>query len=403
MALDAKLVKNYKNWGWQTWVLKNEWVSLAVVPAIGGRIMEYALGKHSPVFINPALLGKTVAPEPEQDWPNFGGYKVWPAPQASWNWPPPPVLDHGAYQAELTQETDEAVTLTLKSPIEKWQAPGLALERSVTLKHNSTRAFIRETLINAGEEDISWSIWDVTQQTVTHPGREDFTNFHAYFPVRSRSRYGETGVYHTGESAAWKGEAAPGIFKVEYCPDGQKIFGDSHEGWIGYADAGLDLVMTKSFPNFHGKPYPDNEARVAVYVSERELPYMEVEVMGPIVELAPGESTSLSLDWGIARAEAPVLDVNDIGVVTQGLATGDQKLTGKYGVFNKGSIYMVYRDLRGVMLKKTVPQPVSPLKPVSIDEPARIDAEVRLIEVQVNGQDGHTLGVIDSLEILPEK
>jgi hypothetical protein len=128
-----------------------------------------------------------------------------------------------------------------------------------------------------------------------------------------------------------------------------------------------------------------------------------VEVMGPIVELGPGEKTTFSMDWGITHAQSPVCDVNDIGVVTKALILKDGRLTGKYGVFYSGSVYMVLRDLRGVMLKKTHPQPASPLKPVLIDQQFKPDPDVRLIEVQMNGQDGHTLGLLDTLEIAQNK
>jgi len=403
MSLKLKKVKNYKQWGWEAWVMKNDWVTLAAVPAIGGRIMEYALGRSSLIYSNPDLFGTTVSPETGKNWPNFGGDKVWPAPQEAWKWPPPPNLDHGHYSAIIEHESDEAVILLLQSPVETWGAPGIRIERRITLKENSTKVFLKETLVNEGENDVSWSIWDVSQQIVNHPGKENFDNFWTYFPVNVKSRYGESGVYYTEASEGWMGEVAPGVYGVQYNPDGQKIFSDSHEGWICFTDRQKQLVMTKTFPNYHGKSYPDNEARVAVYMNHKELPYLEVEVMGPIIELAPDESTSFSIDWGMTQAHAPILDINDIGVISHPLEENNGSLKGEYGVFYEGSIYMVFRDMRGVMLKKTLPHPVSPSKPVQINQAVKMDPDVRLIEVQVNSQDGHTLGVLDAMEIFPEK
>jgi hypothetical protein len=402
MPLSIKQVKNYKKWGWDAWILKNEWVTLAVVPDLGGRIMEYALGKTSLIYINPGELGKIKTPGPGQNWPNFGGYKVWPAPQESWQWPPPPVLDHGQYEAEIEHESAESVTLSMKSPVEQWQTPGIRLERKVTLKNNGSKVFLSESLINESGEDAAWRIWGVTQQDIHHTSKEGTGRFWIYFPINPRSRYGASGVYTTGESGAWKGEVLPGVYAVECRPEGKKIFSDSHEGWICFADRTRHVVTANTFPVFHGKSYPDNEARMAVYLSD-ELPYAEVEVMGPVTELAPGEKSTFSMEWGIAHAQPPVSDVNDVGVVTKPLAVQNGRLTGKYGVFYSGSLYMVLRDLRGVMLKKTLPQPVSPLKPVLIDQPFKPDPDVRLIEVQMNGQEGHSLGLLDTLEIAQNK
>jgi hypothetical protein len=402
MPLQAKLIKNYKNLGWDVWLLSNDWISLTAIPEIGGRIMEYALGNHSPLFINRDLLGQTIKPAEGQEWPNFGGYKVWPAPQETWQWPPPPILDHGRYPAEIEHQNEESVTLCLKSHEEKWGMPGIRLERRITMKHNSAKVRLRETFINESDRDISLSIWDVTQLAVQHFDKKDHENFWIYFPINPKSRYGKSGIYATAETPALKGEAAPGIYGVQYDPHETKIFSDCHEGWIGHVDHGLQLAYTKTFPNYHGKPYPDNDARIAVYTSEK-LPYMEMEIMGPILELSPEEEISLSIDWGITCTTPPILDVNDIGIVSEHLAHSKDRLTGQYGVFFEGSLFLVFRDLRGIMLKKSLPQAVHPNRPVQINLPAQIDPDMRLIEVQINGSDGHLLGVLDSLEIIPRR
>jgi len=403
MSLSIKEIKKCKPWNWDVWMLQNQWITLTIVPAIGGRIMEYTLNGKSLIYSNPAWTGKISVPAADQDWPNFGGYKVWPAPQEAWDWPPPPTLDHGAYHAEVEHESDEEITLLLKSPVEQWGAPGLRLERRVRIRQADTRVFLKETLINESDESVSWSIWDITQQIMNHPDQDNYDNFWAYFPVNKNSRYGNSGVRYTGESDAWKGEVAPGIFGVQGSPNGLKIFADAGQGWIGYADMEQQLVTTKTFPVYPGRSYPDDEARVAVYMNKGDLPYVEIEVMGPVVHLAPGAETSFSIDWGIAHANAPMLEAMDRGVVSQRLTEKNGKLTAQYGVFQKGSVCLVFRDMRGVMLKKTLPKSVSPLKPVLISQSAEMHPDVRLIEVQFNGQDGHTIGVLDALEILPEK
>ena len=402
MPLQAKTVENHKKRGWNAWVISNDWISLTAIPEIGGRIMEYSLGNHSPLFINDDLTGKTVNPAEGLEWPNFGGYKVWPAPQQTWQWPPPPVLDHGPYQAEIEHHNEESVTLCLKSHKEKWGIPGILLERRITMKHNSTKVQLRETLINNSDRELSLSIWDVTQLIVQHFDKKDHENFWIYFPINPKSRYGKSGIYATADTPSLKGEAAPGIYGVQYNPVETKIFSDCREGWIGYVDHGLQLAYTKTFPNYHGKPYPDKDARVAVYTSEN-LPYMEMEVMGPILQMSPDEEISLSVDWGLAYVSPPILDVNDIGIVSRHLALSEDRLTGRYGVFYEGSLFLVFRDLRGVMIKKLSPQAVRPDKPVRINFPAQVESDVRLIEVQLNGPDGHLLGVLDSLEILPQR
>jgi hypothetical protein len=103
----ATFQQNYKQWGWDTsFVLTNNIITTAVVPKVGGRILQYDLGTHPVLWANPAEAGKSywgIAGA----YGNFGGYKMWPAPQGNWdamwgNWPPPNNLDQGPYSALIT-------------------------------------------------------------------------------------------------------------------------------------------------------------------------------------------------------------------------------------------------------------------------------------------------------------
>jgi hypothetical protein len=93
----------YLGWNALEWVGAD--ISLRVVPELGGRIMNYQLGDHSFLWVNPLLAGSTPTPTrlaPDGGWLNWGGDKIWIAPQGwesetQWPGPPDPVLDGGAY------------------------------------------------------------------------------------------------------------------------------------------------------------------------------------------------------------------------------------------------------------------------------------------------------------------
>ena len=129
-AVELSVVDDHLGWGWQAQVLRNELVTLAVIPAIGGRVMQYDLSDHPFLWVNPAEIGRTYEPAADAPWRNFGGFKSWVAPQGRWlrgggEWPPAPTLDHGAYVT--TSETGEhgQVTLISTGPAEtfdRWQA-----------------------------------------------------------------------------------------------------------------------------------------------------------------------------------------------------------------------------------------------------------------------------------------
>ena len=93
--------------GWPALYMRNGLVTVVAVPAIGGRIMEYKLGDHPFLWVNPDEFGKTYEPvtsEDQRQWHNFGGYKAWPAPQKQWGGPPDvpgSALDGGAWTGKI--------------------------------------------------------------------------------------------------------------------------------------------------------------------------------------------------------------------------------------------------------------------------------------------------------------
>ncbi|MGH9453041.1 MAG: hypothetical protein ACRD2O_03620, partial [Terriglobia bacterium] len=89
----SALVEKAQYKGWDTYRLTNGIISLYIAPDIGGRAIQLKLGNQEFFFVNHALEGK-VLPESENNlksgWANYGGDKVWPAPEGWMNdneWP----------------------------------------------------------------------------------------------------------------------------------------------------------------------------------------------------------------------------------------------------------------------------------------------------------------------------
>ena len=177
-----ELVEDYNSWGWEAWVMQNDLVTIATVPVIGARIMQYDLDSHSSIYVNPSELGNTYTPSSVAPARNFGGFKNWPAPQAVWNWPPPPTLDYGLYEAVADTFID-SVSLVVTSPIEQWDAPDIRFRRRMTLYNGTSRVKVEQKIINEGSAEQQWSVWDVTQCYTTHTSQTDFENFWVYFPI----------------------------------------------------------------------------------------------------------------------------------------------------------------------------------------------------------------------------
>jgi len=86
--------------GWKSITLTNEFNMLQITPDIGGRIIQLTFNGADLFGENDQLLGKS-SPETGLDedgeWMNYGGEKLWPAPQGWDNdqqWGGPPDRQH---------------------------------------------------------------------------------------------------------------------------------------------------------------------------------------------------------------------------------------------------------------------------------------------------------------------
>lgn len=122
-AFPAKIEQvRYK--GWNAYKLTNGIVSLFVAPEIGGRAIQLQLGDQEFSFVNKHLAGKVLPPEQNNSssgWANYGGDKVWPAPQggaSDTEWPGPPyyALDDSRFSSEVVKDSRAEAAVRVNSP-----------------------------------------------------------------------------------------------------------------------------------------------------------------------------------------------------------------------------------------------------------------------------------------------
>ena len=156
--------------GWQALRLDNGLVSALVVPEIGGRLLQFALGAQPFLFVNEQLAGQRFTPAEHQgdgsllSWKNYGGDKTWPAPQGweradQWR-PPDKVLDSGPYSAAC-QQTATCASVTMRSNADA--RTGLRIERRLSLAAGSSHLQLDLAFENIAQREVRWSIWDIAQ------------------------------------------------------------------------------------------------------------------------------------------------------------------------------------------------------------------------------------------------
>lgn len=82
-----------------------------------------------------------------------------------------------------------------------------------------------------------------------------------------------------------------------------KIGVSNHQGWCGYLRNGE--LMLKRFPWQAGAHYPDEGCNNELFTNADML---EVESLGPLVTLSPGETTEHSESWFYFKDIAPPLE-----------------------------------------------------------------------------------------------
>jgi hypothetical protein len=384
---------NYK--GWHAQRLANQWVTLEIVPQLGGRLMQVSFGPHSYLFVNPVYEGKYFPPsQAAGKWFNYGGDKIWPLPEGSAEneWPGgSDVLDDSEYSARVTS-TGEICTLHLDGPPDA--RTGLQYHRDISIDGQSPRIRFHAVMTNASAHAIEWSVQSVSQYDTadaSHPGTYN-QNFWAFTPVNAASAY--LNGYHIRSGVAEHPSFAVrgALFTLHWTYLQSEVWLDSPGDWVAVVDGQSSFAMVERSRVQPKATYP-GKATVIFYIDgpalrmdpsgnarltsadPRETPYyMEAELNSPMVQLQPGEFYGFDTEWFPTRATAALQQVTDAGVVMTPLSAtrsgAGLMVTGEFGVFSAGHLIARLYDQHGQIIANERVSAASPL------EVARINATV---------------------------
>jgi hypothetical protein len=298
-------------------------LELGVVPALGARLLALRWHGRELLYRNARLvddrLHRTAAEsalppvgETMGTWRNYGGDKTWPAPQGwggpgEWAGPPDPVLDSGAWTADVSHDEDR-VALDLWSDADP--RTGLRLRRRLVVDPAVAGFGLELEMENASDRDVTWSLWNVTQvRGGTGPG----SGLHVGLDPAHDGPAVVDLVAGTGVPR-WERPADDALLVPDQDVVG-KIGVPAASGWLAYASGGLQL--TQAFAIDPSAAYPDGGSRVEAWLEHpldapiaalgglhpRER-IVECEVLGPRTTLAPGGRAGLRIE--IAVDECPV-------------------------------------------------------------------------------------------------
>jgi hypothetical protein len=408
--------------GWKSLELRNDLIALHVVPEIGGRVMQFQLGGKEFFWVNPSLAGKHPPPSglaPDGGWLNYGGDKLWPAPQGwdndtQWPGPPDAVLDGQPYRVERLDH-GTAIRLTSRDD----PRSGIRFSRIIRIAGDSTRVSFEATMTNVDGQSRRWGIWAHTQLAGGQAGGASHNSLlNAWCPLNPQSRFakGYRVIFGTEDNPSFQPDPARGLMRVNYQYQVGKIGLDSPAGWVATVDGASGAVFVQRFQFEHGKEYPDESSvefwlngvgKIRAYNKDLVLPanavenpyVFESEVLSPFARLAPGESYTWHYDWLAANigGDFPVVDCSEAGITCEPLRTvvaeGKLHLAGRFGVFAPGSARLIFLDARGVSIRDwDLPNRVSPLAPLVLQVAAQAPPNATAVELVLLGAHGQAVG-----------
>jgi hypothetical protein len=411
--------------GWKAQQISNRWVTLVLVPQLGGRIMQVTFGSHAYLFVNPELKGKYFPPsQATGKWYNYGGDKIWPLPEGTedaQHWPGPisDELDDGNYDFKILSQ-DAICKVRLEGPADP--RTGLQYSREITLNSDSPEITFHAVMKNTTDHPIRWSMQSVTQYDTASAESPTIYNhdFWAFAPVKTNSAY--DGGYRVrlglANDAAYS--VKDGLFGLQWNYFEREVWLDSSSGWLAVVDGSAQYAMVERFPHFEDE-YPD-KATIIFYTNgpavefdakgmpvltssnPAEMPYyMEAEVTSPLVLLKPEETHALDTTWLPTRLGGRPKSVTKAGIVNSHLTAARNgrniALSGSFGVFFPGTLTAYLYDMKNATVGVVTLQPVNPLETLEVRKEILADPSVARVSIHLVDDHGIDRGSLSDAPI----
>ncbi len=274
-------IKHFRFGGWEhNLQIGNEHVELIISLDVGPRILSYKTLSGENVLKNyPEQMGKCG----EDKWMIRGGHRFWIAPEDE-------VLSYVPDNAPVNHEFigDDGVRLT-NVGVDPWK---IKKEMTVTLAADSSAVTIFHRATNEGSAPIEIATWGLT---VMEPGGLEIIpqpqlgqHPRDLLPNRLMVIWPYTDMTDPRWRFGWK------FITLRQTADGFPTkLGLAHQaGWVAYLMR--DVLFVKTFTHEPAAIYPDHGCNFETFTNSEML---EIESLGPLKKIAPGESTEHTEKW----------------------------------------------------------------------------------------------------------
>ena len=270
--------------GWPNcYRLTNGEVELIVTTDVGPRVIRYGFVGGQNVFKEfKEQLGKTG----EKAWQARGGHRLWIAPEAV---PESYALDNSPVKADIKGDT-----ITLTSAVEA----ETSLEKQISVKLEANgHVIVTHQLHNKGTKARELAPWALTMMAQGGTGITGFPPRSKHMEVLTPTNPLVMWGFTSFNDPRW-------TFTQKYlmlrqdpkAATPQKVALFNPETFGAYL-LGTDLFV-KRYSAIKGGRYPDMGSSYETFTN---ADFLELETVGPLVNLAPGASTAHIERWGLYR------------------------------------------------------------------------------------------------------
>ncbi len=285
--------------------LRNDSTRVVLGHHAGGRVLEYSLNGVNAILLDPEQAGWV------WDGKNrvgitggrfdIGPEKLIPNRDALWL---------GPWEAEILGPGLARLTSV------KHDATGVQLVRDFELGAHTSQLKVTQTIQNIADRVTRWCHWSRT-----------FSTGHgiAVVPLDGRSKFPDSYImYGPGRVMDYQPDDPNIIRQGDYLvvrdtPLRPKLGMDSHIGWFAYLML-ENLLFVKQYPTDPDRVY-NEMAGLTISIWYNKDQVCELEPIGPMEELRPGESGSFTETWSLVPYDFPEdreVDAAAIGALVRG-------------------------------------------------------------------------------------
>jgi hypothetical protein len=277
----------YKGWR-RNLAISNADCELIITLDVGPRVISYRLPNGFNVMKNyEEMMGKSG----EREWQIRGGHRFWLAPEDC-------TRTYFPDNRMVQYETVGTTVRFLPPPEEDF---GIQKVMEITLADHGTRVQVRLVVTNIGDSPTTLAPWG---PTVMAPGGMEIIPLPQKFnhPGSTRNAMSPDDFAPNQELILWPyfdfsdsrwNFGKKYIRLTQDAKKGPTKIGLAHrQGWVAYWNQGT--VFVKRFTHHDSKTYPDRGTSYQTFSNEDML---EMETVGALRTLLPGQSTELFETW----------------------------------------------------------------------------------------------------------